>query len=220
MRALKCFVLRLLWRSNFQAVRVLFRVLPACLMESLTVMATLSPRAHSQERWRVIEQKERRRFSVSRCFCPNRPVARTCRKRQGLAVRGQLNLQTERGRQAHEHMKAGDVTGLSIGYRVPPGGRVSNPDGTSTLTEIDLMEISAVTMPAARRARVSSVKSVASQADAERVLREGGFSRAAALKIATGGWPALLGDEDDNPAVDSLIKAIQNSTNQLKGTFL
>src|ERR1700712_1632581 len=49
----------------------------------------------------------------------------------GLAVAGQFNMATSAGREAHAHAKAGDVSGLSIGYVVPPGG------ATQQLTEIE-----------------------------------------------------------------------------------
>ena len=131
---------------------------------------------------------------------------------KGLAVKGQLNLETERGRETHAFLKAGDVSGLSIGYGVPPGGRAINPDGSWTLTEIDLMEVSVVTMPAARRARVTGVKAVASQADVERILRDGGLPRGAATKIAASGWPALLGDDTEIPQLDQLTRTSRRVT--------
>jgi HK97 family phage prohead protease len=135
---------------------------------------------------------------------------------KGLAVRGQLNLETERGREAHAHLKAGDVSGLSIGYAVPPGGRVMNDDGTSTLTEITLMEVSVVAMPAARRARVTGVKNVTSMADVERILRDSGLPRGAAVKLAAGGWPALLGHDEEIDA-EKLVRTVENAVREIKG---
>ena len=57
---------------------------------------------------------------------PSAPTGRwleLSRTNKGLAVRGNLISKLNAGRQAHQHMKAGDVSGLRIGYRVPPGGR-------------------------------------------------------------------------------------------------
>lgn len=110
---------------------------------------------------------------------------------QGLYVRGHLNLQSERGREAHSHIKSKDVGGLSIGYVVPAGGSKFNSDGTRLLTEVELHEISAVAIPANRNARITSVKNLGSQRELEHLLRETGLSRAAAAKLAAGGWGAL-----------------------------
>lgn len=117
---------------------------------------------------------------------------------KGLFVRGRLNLDAERGREAFAHLKHGDATGLSIGYRVPPGGAKPGEHGTVILTEIELLEISVVTLPAARRARVESVKALTSRSELEELLRDAGLARAAARKIVDGGWPALAGEPDGN----------------------
>lgn len=128
---------------------------------------------------------------------------------KGLRVTGRLNLDTTRGKDAHAHIKAGDVNGLSIGYSVPNGGATYNADGTQTLKTIDLREISVVTIPAARAARITGVKSLASQRDLQALLHDSGLARGAAAKIAAAGWQALNGDEDqpDFNALEARIKA-------------
>jgi HK97 family phage prohead protease len=47
--------------------------------------------------------------------------------RTGLFVSGQVNLKTERGRAAFEHVAAGDVEGFSIGYRAPDPQELDHP---------------------------------------------------------------------------------------------
>lgn len=135
---------------------------------------------------------------------------------RGLFVRGQLNLETERGREAHSHLKAGDVGAFSIGYRVPDGGLVRNRDGTNTLKEADLGEVSVVAIPANRRARVTAVKSLGSQADLEHVLREAGLPRGAALKLAAGGWPALSNEPEPQPDIGPFLARLKAAAADLK----
>ena len=77
---------------------------------------------------------------------------------KGLFVRGRLLKEISRGREVHEMMKAGAVNGLSIGFRVPPGGE-ERRNGVRHIREIDLAEISVVGLPSAGRARITSVRS-------------------------------------------------------------
>jgi len=73
----------------------------------------------------------------------------------GLLVEGDL-IDTTSGRDAYVAMKAGAITGLSIGFMCK-GYEI---DGNNrTITEADLLEVSVVTFPANDRARVTSVKS-------------------------------------------------------------
>jgi uncharacterized protein len=79
---------------------------------------------------------------------------------RGLKVAGRLILETVQGREAHALMKAGAISGLSIGFRARQQERAAN--GQRVLVDIDLAEISLVTMPADRDARVTSVRTSAS----------------------------------------------------------
>lgn len=148
---------------------------------------------------------------------PSAPIGRwtdLVEDARGLRVRGVLNLESERGLQAHAHLKAGDVTGLSIGYRSAPGTVEYHQDGTQTLHELDLREISVVTLPANRAARITSVKSLASQRELQSLLHETGLPRGAAAKIAAAGWQALIGEEDQ-PDLNSLGARIKAATAEI-----
>ncbi len=110
----------------------------------------------------------------------------------GLHVKGALNLKSSAGSEAFEHLRHGDVTGLSIGFTLPGG--VSDYSGNNrVLREVELHEISLVTIPAADTARIYAVKGLElkSRAELRDLLRESGLSRAAADKLSKGGWPAL-----------------------------
>lgn len=144
---------------------------------------------------------------------PDRPVGRWDSFDQdalGLKVRGQFNLDTTAGRDARAHVKAGDLSGLSIGYRVMPGGMSAGPDGSRILTKLHLEEVSIVAFPANRRARVTGVKSFGSRAELESILREHLPARAV-KKLLSGGWPAMSSDDDDqpNPAIEGLLATVK-----------
>jgi uncharacterized protein len=133
----------------------------------------------------------------------------------GLHATGRLNLNTSAGREAFEHLKAGDVGALSIGYQIAPGGFQFQADGTRLLTKIDLFEASVVPIGACRRARVTSVKSLQSQRDLEHFLHdEAGLPRTAAKAIASRGF-ADLGAAEDDAALTAALRRIDQALTQL-----
>lgn len=71
---------------------------------------------------------------------------------RGLRVRGRLLPQVARAREAQALISAGALDGLSIGYRVVKSSK--NTLGQRVLSEVDLWEISLVTFPMQREARV------------------------------------------------------------------
>lgn len=131
----------------------------------------------------------------------------------GLRVRGQINLATTEGKNAYEHVKSGDVGAFSIGFLIPEGG--STVRGRArVITDLELVEVSLVAMGANRRARVAGVKSLAAKSDLIDLLRDGGLSKAAAARIAAGGWAALSG-ADHQKAID-LAADVARATQSLK----
>lgn len=103
---------------------------------------------------------------------------------KGLRVKGRLVLDAERGRAAHALLKAGALNGLSIGFMAKQWAYDRDTD-VRTLTEIDLWEVSMVTFPAQARARITNVKSadvagLTTIRQAEKTLRDAGFSADAA----------------------------------------
>jgi HK97 family phage prohead protease len=151
---------------------------------------------------------------------------------RGLAVEGQLNLRTERGAQAFEHLREGDLNGLSIGYSVGPGGEEIRADGVRVLKQIVLHEVSVVTIPADAGARISSVKTEGelpqSVREFERWLHRCGFSKTRATVIARHGFkvdPHWQADDDPEPSDDldpeklaALAAQFASFTIALKGT--
>lgn len=75
----------------------------------------------------------------------------------GLKVEGQLNMDVQRGREAHSLLKNKDIDGLSIGYQIKEYS-VDKETGIWTLENLDLKEVSVVSIGANSDALVSGVK--------------------------------------------------------------
>lgn len=98
---------------------------------------------------------------------------------KGLRIKGRLALETTRGKEAHALLKMGALNGLSIGF-VSKQWAYDRDTDVRTLTEIDLWEVSLVTFPSNGKARITNVKAadeMAAPKDAERILRDAGFSK-------------------------------------------
>lgn len=87
---------------------------------------------------------------------------------RGLKVSGKLVTATTRGADTLALLKAGAVSGLSIGFRALAAGR--GPNGGRVLTQIELVEISVVSLPAASKARITNVKGAGSPVGAAAFL--------------------------------------------------
>lgn len=107
---------------------------------------------------------------------------------RGLRVKGQLALETSRGKEAHALLKMGAINGLSIGF-ISKAWSYDVETDVRTLTEVDLWEVSLVTFPANEKARVTNVKSspddVHTRKDAEGILRQAGFSKSDATALVS-----------------------------------
>lgn len=98
----------------------------------------------------------------------------------GLKIKGRLCLDTSCGKEAHALLKMGAINGLSVGF-ITKAYEYDTESDVRTITEVDLWEVSLVTFPANSKARVTSVKSsneIQAPKDAERILRDVGFSKA------------------------------------------
>lgn len=134
----------------------------------------------------------------------------------GLFVAGQINLNSQRGREAFAHVSAGDVASFSIGFVTPEGGRRYLGKGTFALDDVDLVEISVVSIPANTRARITQVKQLRSKADAIAFLRHSGLSKVAAQRFAAGGFQALSAEGLSGDDVTKLADQIDRATKQLR----
>ncbi len=106
---------------------------------------------------------------------------------KGLRIKGQLAMETVKGKEAHALLKMGAINGLSIGF-MSKQWAYDRETEVRTLTEIDLWEVSLVTFPANEKARVTNVKSadeMATPKDAEKALRDAGFSKSDATAFVS-----------------------------------
>lgn len=127
----------------------------------------------------------------------------------GLFVRGELFVNdVAKAKEAYALMRDGGLSGLSIGYKVRESTR-DTASGARILSDIDLLEISVVTLPANDAARITRVKSafsageIPTERDFEAFLRDAGFSRKQAKGMIAHGYKSLephprdAGHDDD-----------------------
>ena len=97
---------------------------------------------------------------------------------RGLYVKGRLLLEVGRAREAAALIEAGAIDGLSIGYRTVAAEK--DAKGQRLLAELELWEVSLVTFPMLREARVAA-KGETPETGIWRDLAEALSSAAAAL---------------------------------------
>ena len=141
----------------------------------------------------------------------------------GLRVKGRIDLGTPEGRDAYEAVRSGKIDGLSIGYRAEKSRRAG--DGTRTINEIELHEISLVRRPAASRARVLSVKSAPADNPAAKgaaILKRKKMEK---KETAPGGDPGsetptvearVAGLEENVAGIDTRLKAVEEKVGSVK----
>ncbi|POA75359.1 HK97 family phage prohead protease [Pseudomonas sp. GW531-T4] len=129
----------------------------------------------------------------------------------GLYVKGRLLIDVDPlAKRAHGHMKAGSLSGMSIGYLLDDY-EYNKETGVWLLKAIDLWEVSLVTFPANDEARITDVKSLLARGETpppskvERALREVGFSGSQAKAFMAKGYGAVSPREADaDDAMQSL----------------
>jgi len=84
----------------------------------------------------------------------------------GLYVEGRLLLNVQRAKEAHTLLKAGAISGLSIGYS-PLRYTIDSGSGVRRLSQVELWEISLVTFPANEAANVTVVKHASKISDGD-----------------------------------------------------
>ena len=114
---------------------------------------------------------------------------------RGLYVKGRISKDVQKGAEAMALLRMNAIDGLSIGYRVVEATKEG--DGmVRRLMQIDLFEISLVTFPMQETATVTDVKSITTERDFERVMRDAGFTRKEATAIALHGFKGLADQRD------------------------
>ncbi|KQZ31672.1 primosome assembly protein PriA [Mesorhizobium sp. Root552] len=143
---------------------------------------------------------------------------------KGLWGKGRLLTEVQRAKEVHVLMKNKAVRGLSIGYRELDADQ---EQGIRILKKLDLWEISPVSFPANRRARIEAVKSERMDEFARRlrdgepmpvkefedILREAGVPKAMAVQIASVGYAKAIRSESEGEKAkqpsDTALKALR-----------
>lgn len=133
----------------------------------------------------------------------------------GLGGAGDLWLDdAPYARIAQRGMKSKSITGLSIGYYVRKSS-LDEKTRVRTLLELDLVEISVVTNPANDEARVDAIKSKLAHGsnptlrEFEEFLRDAGFSKWKAERIARRGYTDLLSRGDSGTSSAAQMGALR-----------
>jgi len=128
----------------------------------------------------------------------------------GLFCKGRLLIEdVQLAKEAHALLKAGAISGLSIGYRTIID-EYDRESGIVTLKELELWETSLVTFPANDAARVTGVKNIR---DFEKFLRDSGYAKSEATRIASNGFERRESAADDA----ELLETVNNNISILGG---
>lgn len=130
---------------------------------------------------------------------------------KGLKIKGKLALDTVRGKEAHALLKLGALNGLSIGF-VSKQWAYDKETDIRTLLEVDLWEVSLVTFPANGKSRITNVKAadvagVKTIRQAEKALRDAGFSDDAAKAFVAEVKRIAFDERDAHGAADAMKAA-------------
>lgn len=132
----------------------------------------------------------------------------------GLYVKGRLLINDDPlAKRAHAHLKAGSISGLSIGYSLNDY-EYDNEKDAFILKDLDLWEVSLVTFPANEEARISDVKAALNTGEipqpalVEKCLRDVGFSRSQSKAFMADGFKALRDADTNANAALAALKSI------------
>lgn len=139
---------------------------------------------------------------------------------RGLYVEGKLLKDDDPlAKRAYGHLKAGSLSGMSIGYQ-SIDEEYDKKNDALMLKQLDLWEVSLVTFPANESAQVESVKrtlmrgELPREKNIEAILRDAGFSRQQSKAFMANGVKGLGLREADNSLE---IEEIKKLTQALRG---
>ena len=141
------------------------------------------------------EEKPKMFFNHERYSVPIGKWEEVTADDKGLYVKGRLNLEVSQAKDVYSAVKAGDIDGFSVCMMIDPAHYTlkdeSNQWGGGYIEHVEaLPEISVVTFPADKAARIEKVKSIdfskfANLSDFEHLLRDAGFSKSTATGIVS-----------------------------------
>ena len=141
------------------------------------------------------EEKPKMFFNHERYSVPIGKWEEVTADDKGLYVKGRLNLEVSQAKDVYSAVKAGDIDGFSVCMMIDPAHYTlkdeSDQWGGGYIEHVEaLPEISVVTFPADKAARIEKVKSIdfskfANLSDFEHLLRDAGFSKSTATGIVS-----------------------------------
>lgn len=139
---------------------------------------------------------------------------------RGLYVKGRISKEVQKGREAMALMRMGALDSMSIGFVTKQASQEGN-GSVRRLDEVDLYEISLVTFPMNEKATVTDVKSLTTEREFKRFLRDAGYSRKEATAIALHGFKGLTDTRDAvaDEAASEGVKTLMTKINQLQETL-
>lgn len=156
------------------------------------------------------EEKPKMFFNHDRYSVPIGKWEEVTADDRGLYVKGRLNLEVSQAKDVYSAVKAGDIDGFSVCMMIDPAHYTlkdeSDQWGGGFIEHVEaLPEISVVTFPADKAARIEKVKSVdfskfANLSDFEHLLRDAGFSKSTATGIVSRFKAVALAQGDPDAA--------------------
>ena len=156
------------------------------------------------------EEKPKMFFNHDRYSVPIGKWEEVTADDKGLYVKGRLNLEVSQAKEVYSAVKAGDIDGCSVCMMIDPDHYTlkdaDDPWGGGYIEHVEaLPEISVVTFPADKAARIEKVKSVdfskfANLSDFEHLLRDAGFSKSTATGIVSRFKAVALAQGDPDAA--------------------
>ena len=141
---------------------------------------------------------------------------------RGLFVKGRLLVDVAKGREALALMREGALDGMSVGFMTEEAVDEGSNGSVRRIVKVDLWEVSLVTWGANAAARVTDVKTLKTERDYERFLRDAGYSRKDAKALTSHGFKALDAQwdaVDEKAKDDKAMNALFNSLKQQQETF-
>lgn len=143
---------------------------------------------------------------------------------KGLRLKGQLNMEVQKAREAFYLAKQGALKGLSIGF-ITRKDRIEN--GIRHIEEADLLEVSMVTFPANERAQLTGTKNEhpKTERELEQGLRDMGYGKTQGKAIIADGFKGFLAMQRDADSMekqvqrdaDNIVEDLKTLTETLKG---
>lgn len=138
-----------------------------------------------------------------------------------VVERGEINLDTQAGKEAHSLMRQGAVQSMSIGFNIPDGGiQWDDTAKVARISAVKVWEVSLVTFPANPGAVITSVKELADtvrhEVKAGRVLSAANRSKIAdavdalnaVLDADAAEKRAPVGHADSSPELDGVKQVL------------